>query len=74
MKSFRLFLWVVLPFFMLCGPSFAGDKTGIRLGLIVPAQDEPLSEEEESYISEKLVQMASANGIEASKDFSRFFV
>ena len=74
MKNFRLFLWIVLPLFVFCGLACAGDKTDIRLGVIVPAEDEPLSEEVETYITEKLIQMASANGIEAGKDFSRFFV
>lgn len=75
MKSFRLFLWMVLPLFILCGLSYAGDTKGLALGVIVPAQnEEPVPEEVEAYITEKLVQLAAANGIEADKDFSHFFV
>lgn len=73
MKKFRL-LAVILPLLVLCGHSRAGDTKGITLGVIVPAQSEPFSREIEPYITEKLVQLAAANDIEAGKDFSRFFI
>lgn len=73
MKNLRLFLSAVLPFFILCG-SYAGNTQAITLGIVVPAQSEPFSEEEGAYIAEKLIRMASANGIEVSDDFSRFFI
>ncbi|MCM1041917.1 MAG: hypothetical protein NC396_05775 [Bacteroides sp.] len=47
---------------------------GITLAVIVPEQEDPFPSGAESYLSNKLTQVAVNNGIAAGRDFSRFFI
>ncbi len=47
---------------------------GITLGVIIPQQVDPFPAGAESYLSNKLIQVAINNGIAAGKEFSRFFI
>lgn len=72
-------LWPVLASFLfLCGKVQAQDNgligQGITLAVVVPEQEDPFPSGAESYLSNKLTQVAINNGIAAGKDFSRFFI
>lgn len=47
---------------------------GITLSVIVPEQQDPLPAGAESYLVNKLTQVAINNGIAAGRDFGRFFI
>ncbi len=47
---------------------------GITLSVIIPEQEDPFPSGAESYLVNKLTQVAINNGIAAGKDFSRFFI
>ena len=47
---------------------------GITLSVIVPEQQDPLPAGAESYLVNKLTQIAINNGIAAGRDFGRFFI
>lgn len=47
---------------------------GITLGVIIPEQEDPFPSGAESYLSNKLIQIAVANGVGAGKEFCRFFI
>lgn len=47
---------------------------GITLTVIIPEQEDPFPSGAESYLTNKLTQVAIHNGIAAGRDFSRFFI
>ena len=47
---------------------------GITLSVIVPEQPDPFPSGAESYLANKLTQVAVNNGVAAGKDFGRFFI
>lgn len=47
---------------------------GITLSVIVPEQQDPLPAGAETYLVNKLTQVAINNGIAAGRDFGRFFI
>lgn len=73
----RIILWLG---FVLAGifPACAQDNgligQGITLSVIVPEQQDPLPAGAESYLVNKLTQVAINNGIAAGRDFGRFFI
>ncbi|MEG1910629.1 MAG: hypothetical protein RR190_06625, partial [Bacteroidales bacterium] len=47
---------------------------GIVLTVIIPQQQDPFPQGANTYLSNKLIQAAVANGVAAGPDFSRFFI
>lgn len=77
-KGIFRFLPVVSIAIWICGTAKAQDNNligqGITLSVIIPEQEDPLPSGAESYLSNKLTQVAVNNGIAAGKDFGRFFI
>ncbi len=78
----RFFTYIVLTAVLLtAGRAYAQNASGneligqgITLGVIIPEQTDPFPAGAESYLTNKLIQVAVTNGIAAGKEFSRFFI
>ena len=77
-KEVFRFLSIVSMAIWFLGTARAQDNNligqGITLSVIVPEQEDPFPSGAESYLSNKLTQVAVNNGIAAGKDFCRFFI
>lgn len=77
MNKFRILAVGVLAAFAtaLCAENIYDSKTSqIPLSIIIPDQPDFIPEGASVYLSNKLQQVATANGVSASPDFGRFFI
>lgn len=47
---------------------------GITLSVVIPEQQDPFPSGAESYLTNKLIQVAVNNGVAAEREYSRFFI